>query len=325
MKRYIDRRLAGLLDLAMCGFMNGVQFRHRLGREDLAAFEEYVARCEPLTRDIFYAVPAQAAGPGEGETALSWETPVSSVFPENNRVHVDLFRAPGGWSSPTVLILHALMSASDVGYRRAALRFNELGWNACFVHLPYHYSRRPHGFLNGELAITSNLVRTGETLRQGVVELRQLMQWFRARGCSEFGLLATSYGAWIGALLSSVEEDFRFLALMTPIVNVRHAIWESRAAVRLRAELERCGIHPEMVDRHAHLSSPMHHVPLAGGDKAVLVAGSHDQISRAADVEELHRRWPGSNLIVIDQGHFGYRVLPATIRALRRRQLLVRV
>ena len=93
-------------------------------------------------------------------------------------------------------MLHALMSASHVGYRRWAADFNARGWNACFIHLPYHYSRTPRGYFNGELAITADLVRTAEGLRQGVSELRQLMAWLRGLGCEEFGLWASSYGGW---------------------------------------------------------------------------------------------------------------------------------
>jgi len=84
--------------------------------------------------------------------------------------------------APTVLMLHALASTSDKGYRVWAGRFNAAGWNACFVHLPYHYSRVPPGCQNGELAITPDLVRTGQGLRQGVTEMRQLMAWLRGRG-----------------------------------------------------------------------------------------------------------------------------------------------
>src|SRR5947199_201619 len=113
----------------------------------------------------------------------------------------------------TVFMLHALMSATHIGYRRWAARFNELGWNACFVHLPYHYSRVPRGYWNGELAITADLIRNAEGLRQGVMEVRQLIATLREQGCREFGILGTSYGGWIGALLAMVEGDFSFVAL----------------------------------------------------------------------------------------------------------------
>src|SRR5437763_16274992 len=148
------------------------------------------------------------------------------------------------------------MSTSRTGHHRCARQFNELGWNACFVHLPYHYSRAPRGYWNGELAITADLIRNAEGLRQVVIEVRQLIAALRDRGCHEFGVLGTSYGGWIGALLAMVEQDFRFVALMAPIVNVEHAIWKGPGTRVMRRELRRAKIEPSLVARHFHLSSP---------------------------------------------------------------------
>src|SRR5258708_9470455 len=154
-------------------------------------------------------------------------------------------------------MFHALMSASHIGYRRYATCLNELGWTACFVHLPYHYSRVPRGYWNGELAITADLIRNAEGLGQGVIEARQLMATLRERGCEEFGLLGTSYGGWIGALVAMVERDFRFVALMGPIVNVEHAILGNPAARFMRRELRSGNIDSFLLSRRFHLSSPI--------------------------------------------------------------------
>ena len=208
-------------------------------------------------------------------------------------------------------MLHALMSASDFGYRRWARHFNARGWNACFIHLPYHYSRRPGGHRNGELAITSDCVRTAEGLRQGVCELRQLMTLLRAQGCREFGLWATSYGGWIGALLASVERDFRFATLMAPIVDVTHAIWESPAARALRPELVRHGIERELIERHYPHVSPLHAPPLDDATRALLIAGEFDRVAPAQTIARLHTAWPGARLQTVPQGHFGYRMMRA--------------
>src|SRR6202043_4143981 len=175
---------------------------------------------------------------GNGAT-VTWRGPIQTHFPPNNTARAEFFPSSHPRTAPTVLMLHALMSATNIGYRRWATRFNELGWNACFVHLPYHYSRVPRGHWNGELGITADLIRNAEGLRQGVIELRQLIDALREHGCNEFGILGTSYGGWIGALLAVVERDLRFVALMCPIVNVEHAIWQNPGAAFMRRELRR--------------------------------------------------------------------------------------
>ena len=321
--RPLRRVAATSVDSLMCASMNFLQSRHRLHARSRDEMERYVTECEKLTAHDFYTVPRNG-GPanaiGNGAT-LTWRSPISTKFPANNIARADFFQCTRGWSAPTVLMLHALMSATHIGYRRWAAHFNGLGWNACFVHLPYHYSRVPRGYWNGELAITADLIRNAEGLRQGVIEVRQLIAALRDRGCREFGILGTSYGGWIGALLAMVERDFRFVALMAPIVNVEHAIWENPGARFMRRELRRAKIEPSLVARHFHLSSPMHNQPLCNGDRVLFVAGEFDSIARPADLETIQQNWRGSELLRVRQGHFGYRMLRETITRLKERGL----
>jgi hypothetical protein len=301
-----------MLDAAMCGMMFAVQRRHRLNAQSRDALARYIDAASSLSRDEYYRLSdADIAPPNDAQPQeLIWRSPITTGYAENDRAYALHFPAAAK-GAPTVLLLHALMSTSDRGYRKWAARFNALGWGACFVHLPYHYSRVPRGFSNGELAITADLVRTAEGLRQGVVELRQLMAWLRRQGVHEFGLWACSYGGWIGALLASVERDFRFVALIEPIVDVDHAIWHSPTGAALRRELSRVGIDPELPARHFPLSSPRHGQPLCGTDRVLLVAGEYDTIATAADIAALNALWPGSTLLQEPQGHFGYKLMPA--------------
>jgi pimeloyl-ACP methyl ester carboxylesterase len=309
----LARISANISDWGMCAMMWALQRRHRLPPDSREVFERYIAEHSAIAREQYFAAPP--ASPGDycltvsKRTAIRWFTPVCTAHGENNHAHVDYYGCELGPTAPTVLMLHALMSASDFGYRRWAADFNARGWNACFVHLPYHYSRRPGGHRNGELAITSDCVRTAEGLRQGVCELRQLMALLRMNGCREFGLWATSYGGWIGALLASVERDFRFLALMAPIVDVTHAIWESPAAWALRPELVRHGIARELIEEHFAHVSPLHAPPLDPADRALLFAGEYDHVAPAHTITRLYAAWPGARLHSVPQGHFGYRMM----------------
>jgi 1-acyl-sn-glycerol-3-phosphate acyltransferase len=319
----IHRFAAGGIDACLCASINLLHTRHRLngrGREEMV---RYVAECERLAPQEYYATPYEpnlAKTLVNGHATVAWNSPVRTRFAANNIAHAEFFQSRGGGiRAPTVLLLHALMSTSRAGHRRWAERFNELGWNACFLHLPYHFSRVPRGYWNGELAITCDLIRNAEGLRQGVIELRQLMSALRERGCREFGVLATSYGGWIGALLTLVESDFRFVALMSPIVNVEHAIWRSPAARRIRRELLHANIEPSLVARHFHLSSPLHTQPLCDPARVIFVTGEFDSIAPAGEIEAIQQKWRGSELLRVQQGHFGHRMMPETIARLQQR------
>lgn len=330
----LRRATATTVDSLLCASINWLHRRHPLNGDSRQNMERYLIACERLSPHEYYVSPPQIAtnggsdskpsvnGNGDGPiTTLSWRSPIKTAFGANNTARADFFRTNSySWTeAPTVFLLHALMSSSPVGHHRWAERFNKIGWNACFVHLPYHFSRVPTGYWNGELAITPDLVRNAEALRQGVIEVRQIIESLREHGCREFGVLATSYGGWVGALLTLVESDFRFVALMSPIVNVEHAIWESPAARRLRRELVQANVERAMVARHFHLSSPLHGRPACDPKRILFVTGEFDSIAPPAEIEAIHRTWRGSELLRVRQGHFGHRMMPETIARLKQR------
>lgn len=301
----LRRHWARATDASTCALLGLAQWRHRNEASTREQLEEYLRTCGAMTRGQYYAAPPLEPLEDSG-TGIVWRSPHASGFDHNDRASAWLQPCARGWSAPTVLILHALMSVNDIGYRRLASKFNDLGWNAVFIHLPFHYGRRPRGYLNGELAVTAHVVRTANGLRQGVSESRQLMAWLRAKGCTEFGLFGTSYGAWTGALLASVETDISFIALLQPIADVEHAVWKSPASATMRRLLQKNGVDPNLTRRHAHLTSPLHGKPSTPPDRIVMAIGAWDRIAPPDRVQALADAWGGARVITSPQGHFGY-------------------
>jgi len=312
MRRVVEKTIAGAMDGAMCGMMNALQWHRRDQVCSLEDFHAYLDSCSGISREDYYQAPPVANAAQNG-VWLEWDTPRPSGFAENDRVRVRYHPCRQGPTAPTVLLLHALMSSSDFGYLRLARWYNERGWNVAFPHLPFHYSRNPKGYWNGLLAINANLIRNVETIRQGVVELRQLMSQLRGRGCREFAMMGTSYGGWNGALLSFLEPDFRFLALIQPIVNVEHAIWGNPSSATMRRLLLARGFTPWDLGEHVRLCSPLHGIPLCGAERAIITAGLYDQVSPPRELLTLKHRWHGSKLLHVRQGHFGYTALRKTL------------
>lgn len=326
MKSFLHRSFGLAVDQVLCGTLALLHHRHagRVSTRDAA--EKYFAACERQTRAEHFALPPTMEDFRElAPDTITWRSPGASVaeFPVNGRARVVLYRVRP--DAPTVIMLHALMSVSDAGYVRWAQRFNSAGWNAAFVHLPFHYSRRPPGHLNGELCFTADLALTADTVRQAVVEIRQLLAGLRAQGTKEFGLLGTSYGGWIAALLASLEPDLRFLALLAPMVNIGHALYEGPTSWALRGHLARAGLDRALVDRHAHLSSPLRGLPAGDvAERTVIIGGALDRIVRLSDLAVLREAWPGSELVTVPHAHFGYGMIPLALEWLETRGLLVR-
>ncbi len=281
-------------------------------RARVREFEAYLAACEPLSRETFYEINGAtplASTARSGLVTLEWPSPVTSGFAENDTARALWFIGPNGPAAPTALVLHSLLSASDVGYRRLAKWFHSRGWNMVFPHLPFHYSRKPRGYSNGALAVTANLPLVAESLRQSVIELRQILRHLRGQGCGTFGLLGTSYGGWVASLLSFVEPDFRFITLIQPIIDVEHVTWESPAAAAIRRILAIQGIAEGSGTRHSHLSSPLHGQPLTPADRVTIIAGRYDTVTPLSGLRELAAAWEGSAYVEVRQGHFGYLAL----------------
>lgn len=299
-----ERSLAWALDTSLCAAMNTLQWTLRKENPSSAELEAYLSECETLTREAYYATPP-IVGLTISDNQIRWDTPIHDhQHPENNRVCVEQYGCHP--NQPTIILLHALMSTHGGGYRRLAKWFNQQGWNAVFPHLPCHYSRTPKGHWRGASTVTANLIRNALLIRQGVIEIRQLMAWLRQRGCSKFALLGTSYGGWIGSLVSFIEPDFDFIALLQPIVNVEHAIGLSPAAHSIRRILAEIGTSPAIVQKHAHLSSPLHGMPLCNSNRIVLATGIYDRISPPEELQKLADKWGIPALLKAPQGHFGY-------------------
>ena len=178
----------------------------------------------------------------------------------------------------------------------------------------------PPGYWNGELAVTADLIRNAQGLRQGVIEVRQLMAALRAQGCNDVRNARHKLRWMDRCALPTVERRFPFRRLMAPIVNVEHSVWKCPAAVFMRRELRRAKIDPAS---GTPFSSELTNAnePLCNADRVLFVSGDFDLIARPDDIEALHRKWRGSELLRCSQGHFGYRMMRETVARLKERGL----
>src|SRR5690349_12330789 len=115
----IRRSSAFAADAVMCGLINLLQSRHRLNANSREEMEAYFNRYQMASLQEYYAVPngSTPSIPIRTQSSVTWTSPIQTGFPANDVVRADLFPCASGWGRPTVLMLHALMSATRIGYR----------------------------------------------------------------------------------------------------------------------------------------------------------------------------------------------------------------
>jgi len=308
---------AQLIDAVSFCFVNGLQMRARAGKHSAEEMVAYTERCQSMDLPELYAIPDGARAiefPEDGGGCQISSPLPGHDFVENNQVHLNFWPGPEGWGSPVMFMLHGVMSVSDVGYRLWAKKLNQLGWSAVFFHLPYHYGRKPRGVFSGELALTANLIRTAEAIRQAVVELRWVIREMKRHGAERFGIWGTSYGGWIGSLLCVLESSISTAWLLEPIVDVDTAIWESPASRTIQKQLQRRRISRDLVRQHLPNVCPSFHVPAIDPRKILFVAGTFDRIAPPHTLKALQKAWPGSHYEEFRQGHVGYQLMPQSLR-----------
>jgi alpha/beta hydrolase family protein len=329
----LRRKLNRVVDQIAFGLIKHCLSRAHHQRFDGDALARYAADWMAASIDDFYALPdfpeseANAAllkknlFPFRPRFELSLDSPIRSGHPENDRVWLDFHLCKPVDQAPIFVILHGWRSVSVKGYHQVCRRLNELGINAIITHLPFHFSRTPKRCFNGELAISADLVRSGNGLRHGVLEMRWLCRELKNLGAPAFGLWGTSYGGWIGAMTALVEPKLDALLMLEPPVEIEKIFWEVPLFEKLTGHLQKNGVSRGPIQHLFDLVTPYKHRPKIDTKKIVMLGSLYDSIATPESLQLLNRSWPGTHLEIFPYAHISYRLHLAAIRLFEERLL----
>jgi len=244
---------------------------------------------------------------------LFLDSPIRGSHPENNRFWLDFHLAKPIDQAPVFVILHGWRSVSVKGYHQVCRRLNELGINAIITHLPYHFSRTPKQTFSGELAISADLVRSGNGLRHGVLEMRWLCQQLKRLGAPSFGLWGTSYGGWIGAMTAVVEPQLDAVLMLEPPVEIEKIFWDIPLFEKLTGHLRINGVSRKPIQHLFDLVTPYKHALKIDPERVVILGSLYDSIATPHSLQLLHKRWPGTHLEIFPYAHISYKLHLAAI------------
>lgn len=251
-----------------------------------------------------------------------WEAP--SPWPEaegRNRRWIATRILPGDGTeredAPVLVLLHGWLAAAwhFPLYLSWARWMATHGIEVWIPRLPHHMERTLPGRVSGELCLSSDLARTVDSIRQGVVETRLLIEWLRRRGNGRCGLWGVSLGGWIASLAATVPVEIDALVLWAPVADPETTLWESSLARDIRAAIAASGLR-RGADLGLERFAPRARRLRLDPNRMLIVGGRHDRVVAPWTLSQLAHAWRGA-VWWVPHGHISMLVAPRVLRATR--------
>lgn len=165
---------------------------------------------------------------------LRFTSPVPTPFPENNLVNARWFPARG--RRAVVLLPH--WNSDAIAYSGLCYGLNVLGISVLRMSMPYHDIRMPTEIKRADYAVSANIGRTIDAVRQGVVDIRSCLDWLEAQGYNRLGIVGTSLGSCYAFLAAAHDPRISVAAFNHASTYVADVVWHGQSTRHIRAGIE---------------------------------------------------------------------------------------
>jgi len=165
---------------------------------------------------------------------LRFTAPVKTPYPENNLVNARWFPARG--RRAIVLLPH--WNADAVAYVSLCKVLNLLGIAVLRLSMPYHDIRMPAEISRADYAVSANIGRTLDAVRQGVVDIRCCLDWLEQQGYSRLGIVGTSLGSCYAFIAAAHDPRIRVAAFNHASTYVADVVWHGQSTRHIRQGIE---------------------------------------------------------------------------------------
>jgi hypothetical protein len=167
---------------------------------------------------------------------LEFASPVTTPYPENNRVRARWFPARNQSRKAVVVLPHWNSRLPQHNALCAGLQ--RLGISTLRLSLPYHDARMPAGLSRADFAVSSNLCRTIDATRQAIIDTRACFDWLEQQGFQDFGIIGTSLGSCYAFLASAHDARIRVNVFNHCSTYFADVVWEGISSRHIRDSLE---------------------------------------------------------------------------------------
>src|SRR5882762_355503 len=165
---------------------------------------------------------------------LRFTSPVSTPYPENNLANARWFPAKGR----RALVLLPHWNADALAYSNLCKVLNLLGVSVLRLSMPYHDIRMPAETRRADYAVSANIGRTLDAVRQGVVDIRCCLDWLELQGYSRLGIVGTSLGSCCAFIASAHDPRIQVAAFNHASTYFADVVWHGQSTRHIREGLE---------------------------------------------------------------------------------------
>ncbi len=138
---------------------------------------------------------------------LTFRSPVSSGYPENDTVHA--LWMPAARDGGRALVVLPQWNSGPDGHVGLGKLLNKFGISALRMTMAYHAERKPPETERADYHVSSNIGRTIHASRQSIIDLRACLDWLEGRGYKRLGVLGTSLGSCMAFIAAAHDTRVR--------------------------------------------------------------------------------------------------------------------
>jgi len=287
------------------------------GESSAAGLDAFCVMAEAVTSDAerFFAPPGLVADASIEDEWIHFTSSAPTGIPSNDVVLAKLTRA--GSFDHAVVVFHHWNATSR---NRALARYlARQGIAVVEIALPYHLERSRPGASFADHMLSANLGRTLQSVRQAVLDGRQLIGILQRAGYRRVSVLGMSLGSWVAGLVAAQEHSVQKASLLLCAGSLADMVWSGAATRHIRAGLEgRAGLSDlrrawSPLDLGSHATSLARpglsvQIVLAKRDRVVL-----PELSETF-VQQLQRAGASPQVMELNCGHYSLALPPYAIR-----------
>jgi len=236
-------------------------------------------------------------------STFTFPSAYASAEPVNNIVHGLADLRANRKSRGALILVHGYMMSSFAPLQLFAELTASQGVDIYYLSLPYHMQRAPLGTWSGQYNLSSDVVRSVQSFRQGVMDVRSLVNYILREVKQPVFLAGMSLGAFTCGMASVVDNRLAGLISLLGGADLSDIVFAGKSFYLIRRGLTRRGIqHPELKQYWAGIS-PGNFRSKLPREHILMINGSHDPIITPPNAIDLWHAWDEPEMIWLPCGH----------------------